>query len=277
MSASHRDPRWTIVAGYEGSAHCDDALVLAQGLFDAVGDRLVVGCVYRYRLGGRFGSGDRAAAVAERGCRALRRGWAERMVVPAASPAEGLGHLVAAADADVVVVGSARRALRGRLLRGSTADGLLRRGIDSVAIAPSGYRSRPGQVRTVGAVFDSSPSSRVAVRTASAIALAVSGVVRVYATGGALGGDEAIGVLVPLLGGATLEAVAPVRALVADSRAVLDLVVAGPSGGLGIPGLGPGRHRRRVRACRCPVLIPGTKATEAPGRTPAAGREAAVS
>ncbi|MHB1572312.1 MAG: universal stress protein [Solirubrobacteraceae bacterium] len=278
MGADHRDLRWTIVAGYEGSASSDDALVLAQDLFDVVGARLVAGCVYRYRaLGGRFGSGDRAAAVAESGCRRTRRRGAEPMVVPATSPAEGLGYLVAAADADLVVVGSARRALRGRLLRGSTADGVLRRGFCSVAIAPSGYRARPRQLRTVGVVFDGTPSSRNAVRIASAIAVAAGGVVRVYTTRGALPDDGAREVLAPLLGGAPLEALASVRTVVAESGAVVDLVVAGPSGRLLIPGLTPRRHRRRLRACRCPVLILGTRAIEVRGRSQTAAREAAVS
>ncbi len=238
----------------------------------------MVGCVYRYRTpGGRFGSGDRAAAVADSGCRHVRRGSAEPMVVPATSPAEGLGYLAAAVDADVVVVGSARRALRGRLLGGSTADGVLRRGFCSVAIAPSGYRARPRRLRTVGVVFDGTPSSRRAVRTASTVAIAAGGVVRVYTTRGALPPGKAREGLAPLLGGVMLNAVAPARAVAGDSRAILDLVVAGPSGRLRIPGLRPGRHRRRIRACRCPVLILGARATEARGPRHTAGRQAALS
>lgn len=278
MGAHHRGLRWTIVAGYEGSASSDDALALAQDFFDVVGARLDAGCVYRYRaLGGRFSSRDRAAAVAESGCRRVRRGSAEPMVERATSPADGLGYLVAAADAHLVVVGSTRRAQRGRLMRGSTADGVLRRGFCSVAIAPSGYRAEPRQLRNVGVVFDGTPSSRSAVRTAAAIAVAASGVVRVYATRRAISSGGAREVLAPLLGGATLEALASVRTVLAESIAVLDLLVAVASGRLRVPGLAPVCHGRHVRACRCPVLILGAKATEARGRSRTAAREAAVS
>ncbi len=128
--------RWTIVAGYEGSASSEDALALAQNVLDAAGDRLVVGCVYEYQpLGGRFASGDRAAAMARRGCWAVGDGRAESVVVPGASPAEGLSSLAAATHADLVV-GLARRALRGRLLRGSTADGTLPAGATLQTAAP---------------------------------------------------------------------------------------------------------------------------------------------
>ncbi len=101
-------------------------------------------------------------------------------------PAEGLCSLAAATHAELMVAGSARRALRGRLLRGSTADGMLRRGVCSVAIAPSGYRSHHHRFRTVGVIFDGTLPSRAAVRAAAVIALAEEEAVRVYATARAL-------------------------------------------------------------------------------------------
>ena len=127
------------------------------------------------------------------------------MAVPGVSPAAGLCGIAAATHADLVVVGSARRALRGRLLRGSTADGVLRCGVCSVAIAPSGYRSHQHRFRTVGVIFDGTLPSRAAVRTAAAIALAEDGVVRVYTAAGVLPEDDVQEVLAPLLGGAPLQ------------------------------------------------------------------------
>ncbi len=73
---------------------------------------------------------------------------AEPMAVPGVSPAAGLCGLAAATHADLLV-SSARRALRGRLLRGGTAVGVLRCGACPVAIAPTGYRSRQHRFRTV--------------------------------------------------------------------------------------------------------------------------------
>lgn len=118
MTRGPHDLRWTVVAGYEGSASSEDALALARDVLHAAGSRLIVGCVYEYQLlGGHFTSGELATAVARRGSRAVRSGWAESTAVPGASPAEGLCRLASAIHAALVVVGSARWALRGRLLR----------------------------------------------------------------------------------------------------------------------------------------------------------------
>lgn len=276
MMRGRRDLRWTVVAGYEGSASSEDALVLAQSVLDAAGGRLVVGCLYEYQpLRGRFASGDLAAAVARRGCRALRNGGAESTAVPGVSPAGGLCSLAAATHADLLVVGSARRALRGRLWHGSTADGMLRRGVCSVPIAPSGCRRPQRRLRTVGVIFGGTLLSRAAVRTTAAIALAEGGVVRIYATAGALPGDIQE-VLAPLLDGAILQAAAPVRAVTADSGKILDLVIAGAHGRFRLSGFRRCNGGRWIRACRCPVLVLPESQTAAGGRTPAADREEAT-
>jgi hypothetical protein len=52
-------------------------------------------------------SGELAAAVARRGCRAVRNGRAEPMTLPGVSPAGGLCSLAAVTHADLVVAGSA--------------------------------------------------------------------------------------------------------------------------------------------------------------------------
>ena len=276
MTRGRHDLRWTVAAGYEGSASSEDVLALARSFLGGAGGRLVVGCVYEYQpLRGRFASGELAAAVARRGCRAARSGRAEPMAVPGVSTAEGLCSLAAAAHADLVVVGSARRALRGRLLRGSTADGMLRRGVCSVAIAPSGYRSHQRRLRTVGVIFDGTLPSRAAVRAAAAIALAEGGVVRIYASAGALPGDTQE-VLAPLLGGAPLQAAAPVRAVTADSGKILDLVIASSHGRFRLPGFGRRQGGRWVRACRCPVLVLPESQTAAGDSAPGADREEAT-
>jgi nucleotide-binding universal stress UspA family protein len=276
MTRGRHDLRWTVVAGYQGSASSEDALALARSFLDAAGRRLVVGCVYEYQpLRGRFASGELAAAVARRGCRAVRSGRAEPMAVPGVSPAEGLCSLAAATHADLVVVGSARRALRGRLLRGSTADGMLRRSVCSAAIAHSSYRSRRHGFRTVGVIFDGTLPSRAAVRTAAAIALAEDGAVRVYATAGALPGDIQE-VRAPMPGDATLQAAAPVRAVTADSAKILNLVVAGSDGRFRLPGFGRRHGGRWMRACRCPVLVLSESQTAAGDRAPAADRAEAT-
>lgn len=273
MTRRRHDLRWTVVAGYEGSASSEDALALARRFLGAAGGCLVAGCVYEYRpLRGRVASGELAAAGAQQGCGAVRSGRAEPMAVPGVSPAAGLCGLAAATHADLVV-GSARRALRGRLLRGSTADGVLRCGVCPVAIAPSGYRSRQDWFRTVGVIFDGTLPSRAAVRPAAAIALAEDGVVRVYTTAGVPPEDDVQEVLPPLLGGAPFQAAAPVRVLTADSGKILDLVIASTDGRFRLPGFVCRQAGRWIRACRCPVLVLPDNQTAAGGRAPVADRE----
>ncbi len=238
--------------------------------------RLVVGCAYEYQPpGGRFASGELAAAVARRGCKAVRNGRTEPMAVPGVSPAEGLYSLAAATHADLVVAGSARRALRGRLLRGRTADGRLRRGVCSVAIAPSGYRSHHHRFRAVGVIFDGTLPSRAAVRAAAAIALAEEGAVRVYATAGALP-EDIQEVLAPLLGGAPLQATAPVRAVTADPGKILNPVIASSHGRCRLPGVRRDQGGRWIRACQCPVLVLAKSQTAAGDRAPVADQQEAT-
>jgi hypothetical protein len=152
---------------------------------------------------------------------------------------------------------------------------MLRRGVCSVAIAPSGYRGHDHRFRTVGVIFDGTPPSRAAVRTAAAIARAEDGVVRIYAAPDALPGDFQE-VLAPLLGGATLQTAAPVRAVTADSRKILDLVIASFYERSRLPGFGRRHGGPWIRACRCPVLVLSDGQTVAGDRAPAADREEAT-
>lgn len=174
-----------------------------------------------------------------------------------------------------LLVGSARRALRGRLLRGGTADGVLRCGACPVAIASTGYRSRQHRFRTVGVIFDGTPPSRAAVRPA-AIALAEDGVVRVYSTAGVLPEDDVQEVLAPLPGGVPVQAAAPVRVLTAGSGKIVDVVIAGAAGRFRLPGFGRRQAGRWIRARRCPVLVLPESQTAAGGRAPVADREEAT-
>jgi hypothetical protein len=129
--------------------------------------------------------------------------------------------------------------------------------------------------RTVAAGYDGTLASRAAVRTAAAIALAGGRVVRIYATAGGLPGDIQE-VFAPLLGGAVLQAAAPVRVLTADSRRILDLVIAGSYGRFRLPGCGRRQGGRWIRACRCPVLVLSESQTVAGGGAPGADREEAT-
>ena len=71
-------------------------------------------------------------------------------------------------------------------------------------------------------------------------------------------------------------AAAPVRAVIADSRKILDLVIVSIYGRFRLPGFGRRQGGRWIRACRCPVLVLSESQTVAGDRAPAADREEAT-
>lgn len=83
---------------------------------------------------------------------------------------EGLHAIAEEEEADVIVVGSSRRGLLGRVLLGDDTRAALDGAPCAVAVAPAGYRRRPRPLRHVGVGFDGSPESRRAVELAKRIA-----------------------------------------------------------------------------------------------------------
>ena len=152
----------TVVAGYDGTEGGRDAIVLAARLAGTSGGRLIVVHVIP-----ALHAGLRDEAAAEI---AALEPDAEAAVVAAPSPAAGLRRLAERERADLIVVGSTGRSRVGRVLLGSTGRQLLHGSPCAVAAAPRAYAQGPQGVRVIGAGFDMSPESRVAVRCAAALA-----------------------------------------------------------------------------------------------------------
>ncbi|HTP21824.1 MAG TPA: universal stress protein [Solirubrobacteraceae bacterium] len=88
------------------------------------------------------------------------------------SPAVGRGlHELAELNAaDLLVIGSSRRGLLGRVLIGDDTRAALNGAPCAVAIAPAGYSRQPTVMREVGVGYDGSPESNRALELARVIA-----------------------------------------------------------------------------------------------------------
>jgi nucleotide-binding universal stress UspA family protein len=86
------------------------------------------------------------------------------------SVGRGLHELAELTGADLLVIGSSRRGLLGRVLIGDDTRAALNGAPCAVAIAPAGYRREPAVMREVGVGYDGSPESRRALELARMVA-----------------------------------------------------------------------------------------------------------
>jgi nucleotide-binding universal stress UspA family protein len=97
------------------------------------------------------------------------------------SPADALAEAVARHAAELVVVGSGRRALPGRPAPTRTAMHLLEHAACPVAVAPRGYRAA-GAFRHIGVAYDGTPEADTALQAAYALAARDRAAVTLYLT-----------------------------------------------------------------------------------------------
>ena len=182
----------TIVVGYDGTDHGDDALALGRLLAGMLDAELTVACAYP---DDPLGESAAAHEVAEgmRGDAEAKleraRGWLEgRGVGPAvslravagASPSHVLHDLAEATGADAIVVGATHHGRALRLLAGSTPDAVLNHAPCPVAVAPEGFRDAAvhgaggggGGVRQLAVAYDGSPEAQHALEVAAGFARA---------------------------------------------------------------------------------------------------------
>src|ERR1035437_7060217 len=169
-------PFRNVIVGVDEHHGGRDATALAKDLM-ATGGSLILAHVYIRHSLSRRGSRPDFEAVERR--RALERhpaaeydvsGDAELRCVESPSVGRGLHELAGAERADLLVVGSLRRGLIGRVtLRDATSDAL--NGAPcAVAIAPFGYAERPAVLGEIGVAYDGSPASEMALAVARGLA-----------------------------------------------------------------------------------------------------------
>jgi nucleotide-binding universal stress UspA family protein len=167
-----------VVVGVDQQQNWRDAVALATELTDDDG-RFTLAHVFR---GGRLhGHGQasrnetygkqRSIELLEAAC--IETGVQARLRVhDADSDGAGLQRIVDQVGADLLVVGSSRRALLGRVLIGDDMQSALNGLPCALAIAPARYGwFDPGAIGNIGVGYDGSPESEAALGLARALAI----------------------------------------------------------------------------------------------------------
>ncbi len=189
------------------------------------------------------------------------------------SVGRGLHELCDLIGADLLVVGSTRHGLLGRVLIGDDTRAALNGAPCALAIAPAGYSHEPVAIREIGVGYDGSPESEYALRVArelsaangaklsafEAVSLPTTG----FAPGPSSFDDSAEGLVADAVGRmSALGAVAPHAAYgepaeeLAMYSTSVDLLIVGSRGygPLGRLIHGSTSHRL-VRLARCPLVV----------------------
>jgi nucleotide-binding universal stress UspA family protein len=170
----------TIVVGADGQDGGWEALGLAQRFAEPEGAHLIVVCAYpalavqhATAVWPRISEPADADAVldAARAQLASERD-AEFVSAAGSTPGSVLQRVAAGRGADLIVIGSSRRAPFGRALGGDVVQQTLDHPACPVAIAPRGEPGRAAALAHVGIAVDGTPESLAAVRWAGALALA---------------------------------------------------------------------------------------------------------
>jgi nucleotide-binding universal stress UspA family protein len=238
----------TIVVGYDGSDHGDDALALARLLAEVADAELVVVCAYPEDPLGESATGreiaDGVRAEAERTLERARArlgagadGRVDLRAIAGSSPSRVLHAAAEDLSAAAIVVGSSHHGKALRLLTGSTPEAVLDHAPCPVAVAPDGFRdavhasgSGAGGLRQVAVAFDGSPEAAHAVEVAADWARLAGARLRIVT---AIGG-AAVGVYPPPLDAAAYEQLS--RLARDEARRRLDDTIAALGGGLAAEG-----------------------------------------
>jgi nucleotide-binding universal stress UspA family protein len=179
----------TLIAGVDDTDRDADAVALATTLARATEASLVVASVCMYPA---LSSDEEAlAAVVREDARRTAQAAAayadlpdaRAQAVAALSPSDGLCDLAEETGAKLIVVGSSRLGVVGRVISGSTPERLLQLAPCPIAVAPRGYATQSHEIAAIGVGFDGSAQSHAALELGAELA---------RSTGAQL---EAIGVL----------------------------------------------------------------------------------
>lgn len=167
-----------IVVGVDEHEDGRDAIALAKNLLARDGEP---GLTLAYVFAGephvrRSASAAYEASARERASELLERTREEAGVQAhlrwrrSPSVGRGLHELCEVIGADLLVVGSSRRGLLGRVLIGDDTRAALNGAPCAIAIAPAGYAQQAVAMREIGVGYDGSPESEHAVAVARDLA-----------------------------------------------------------------------------------------------------------
>ena len=180
-----------VIAGVDGGASGEDALLLGRWAADILGVPLVVAVVHP--ASAALGSGrvdaewvadrHRAAEQVLDGARTVLKdttGPVEYRSVASTSAAHGLHDLAEELRAQAIVVGSGKGAPRQRLFAGSTAERLLAGSLCPIAVAPAGLARPLGTLGRIGVAYIDTPDGRAALNEAARLARRTGTPLRLY-------------------------------------------------------------------------------------------------
>jgi nucleotide-binding universal stress UspA family protein len=165
-----------VIVGVDGRSGGRDAIALARELVAPDGQTTLAHVYIESLLPARGSPGVFTAGEHERSrelLEAARRDAgidAQIMPVPAHHVGRGLHELAEDIEADLIVVGSSRHSLAGRVLQGDDLRAALNGAPCAVAIAPGGFTQRATVLGEIGVGFDGSPESERALELARAFA-----------------------------------------------------------------------------------------------------------
>ncbi len=165
-----------VIVGIDGQQGGRDALALAQRLVEPHG-HLTLAAIY-WDADHTWRGSSAAYDLAER--ETLRQILADTRsqagvdaalrCIGASSVGRGLHRLAETTDADLLVIGSSRHGLLGRVLIGDDTRGALNGAPCAVAVAPAGYALAPSAMREIGVGYNDSPESEHALAVARLVA-----------------------------------------------------------------------------------------------------------
>jgi nucleotide-binding universal stress UspA family protein len=192
---------------------------------------------------------------------------AELACVGARSVGRGLHQLAIAERADLVVIGSCRRAALGRVMISEPTSKALSGAPGAIAIAPRGYAMHPAPLQRIGLAYDASPDSRNALAVARALARTHAASLSAFLAVATADAVDQARARITALGDVEPHAGAgdPAEELARYSGTV-DLLVVGSRGEDPIGRLAHGSTGRyRAATAHCPLLV---LTHDAPARAP---------
>ncbi|MEO6859887.1 MAG: universal stress protein [Solirubrobacteraceae bacterium] len=166
----------SVIVGVDGEEGGRDAIALARVLRDEDGE-LTLAHVYQGEAHVWRGSSPPYEAAERERTRELLEKVREEAGIEAqlrwhGSPSVGRGlhELAETVGADLLVIGSSRRGLFGRVLIGDETRGALNGAPCAVAIAPAGFSRHAVAMREIGVGYDGSPESEHALGVARELA-----------------------------------------------------------------------------------------------------------
>lgn len=161
-----------------------DAAALARVLAPHCERMSLINVCDKYYPGMRGGAPDEYAADKDHSLELLRtirdRSGLDAELLSVAATTVGAGIKAAAGKiaADLIVVGSCHRSAIGRVVSGNDAMSTLHQAPCAVAIAPRGYATAGGTMKTIGVAYDGSHQSTVALTAGRHLAQEVAATVK---------------------------------------------------------------------------------------------------